>query len=345
MKIKKVNLGCNTSIKNYSTHKNNIRIGIFSSSSDLSSKLNKRVMNAKSILESEGYILELGSLWNKSIGYVSGTIKERSDEFNKLLNKNNILMSMIGGMNSSSILPYLNYDKIKQNKIKIVGYSDTTAILLAVYNKTKIPTYYGPALLPSFDEQDYIKKWNLNSFKKYVINDEGGKIENPEFWTEEKIDWFDLESRKITYDQYNKKMCKNKLHSFNDGVVIGRLIGGNLDTMVSIYNTEFMPKIKKGDILFFEDSYKSIDRCERNFAFLKNSKILEKVSGIIIGKCEGFNPLGSKETYESLFMKFLDRKIPVLTNFDCCHCLPMNVLKIGAKIKLDTFNKEITILK
>ena len=58
-----------------------------------------------------GYTINLGSLWNKSIGYVSGDIYERADEFNNLVNENDILMSMIGGMNSSSILPYINYNK------------------------------------------------------------------------------------------------------------------------------------------------------------------------------------------------------------------------------------------
>lgn len=321
------------------------KIGIFTCSSDISSKLCKRVMNSKKILEEEGYEVNLGFLWNKSIGYTSANIEKRAEEFNNLLDHNDVLMSMIGGMNSSSILPYINYDKIKKNKTTIVGFSDTTAILLAVYEKTKIPTYYGPALLPSFDEQDFIRKWNLNSFKEYVINKKIGKIKNPEKWTEEKIDWFDLESGKINRNQYIKKMKNNKLESFNDGVVVGRLIGGNLNTMVSIFNTEFMPKIESGDILFIEDSNKSVDECERNFAFLKNSKILDKISGVIIGKCENFNKLSSNETYESLFMKFLDRKIPVLTKFDCSHCQPMNVLKIGGKIKLDTYNKEVTLLE
>ena len=79
--------------------------------------------------------------------------------------------------------------------------------------------------------------------------------------------------------------------------------------------------------------------------FLKNSKILDKVSGIIIGKIVNFDPIDSSETYQSLFMKFLDRKILVLIDFDCSHCQPMNVLKIGAKIKLDTFKKEVTLLE
>lgn len=321
------------------------KIGIFTSSSDLSSKLPRRVNNSKKILEQEGYIVNLGNLWNKSIGYTSGNAKERSEEFNNLLSDNDILMSMIGGMNSSSILPYIDYDKIMERKTKIVGYSDTTAILLAVYKKTKIPTYYGPALLPSFDEQDFIKRWNLNSFNKYVVNNQIGIIDNPKLWTEEKIDWFNFEDEKVSKENYIKKMQKNKLYSYNDGVVIGRLIGGNLNTMVSVYNTEFMPEIVEGDILFIEDSNKSVDECERNFAFLKNSKILDKVSGVILGKSENFNKMSSNETYESLFMKFLDRKIPALTNFDSSHCQPMNVLKIGGKVKLDTFNKQVTLLE
>ena len=48
---------------------------------------------------------------------------------------------MIGGYNSSSILSYIDYNLIKKNKTKVIGFSDTTAILLAIYNKTKLPVY------------------------------------------------------------------------------------------------------------------------------------------------------------------------------------------------------------
>lgn len=319
--------------------KNNI--GIFSSSSDLGSKLKERVIRTKKIFEERGFHINLGSLWDKSIGYTTGTAKERALEFNSLIESNDILMSMIGGMNSSSVLEYIDYEKIIRNKTKIIGFSDTTAILLAVYANTGLSVYYGPAFLPCFDEEEYIKNWNFNSLEKYVISDYIGEIENPAYWTDDKIDWFKY---KNGYGAINKKLVTNQLYSINDGVVRGRLIGGNLNTIVSIYNTKYMPNINDGDILFFEDSNKSIDKCERNFAFLKNSKILDKISGIIIGKCEGFNTMGTNETYESLFLKFLDRKIPVLMNFDCCHCQPMNVLKIGSIIELDTFNKKIYYL-
>lgn len=90
-----------------------ISIGIFSSSSDIGSKLQERVWRAKKILEDNNLIVNLGNLWDKSIGYTTALPKKRVEEFNSLIDSNDVLISMIGGMNSSSILEYIDYRKIK----------------------------------------------------------------------------------------------------------------------------------------------------------------------------------------------------------------------------------------
>ena len=77
----------------------------------------------------------------------------------------------------------------------------------------------------------------------------------------------------------------------------------------------------------------------KSFTSLKNSMILDKISGLIVGKCEGFNSKNSNETYNSLLLKFIDRKILILMNYDCSHCQPMNTPIIGSKIRLDTIIK------
>lgn len=84
--------------------------------------------------------------------YRSGTPKERADQLNTLLRDPEIKMVMptIGGTNSNSMLPYIDYAALKENPKIVVVYSDATAILLALYGKTGISTYYGPALIPSF---------------------------------------------------------------------------------------------------------------------------------------------------------------------------------------------------
>lgn len=98
------------------------------------------------------------------------------------------------------------------------------------------------------------------------------------------------------------------------------------------------------DYLYIEDSYKSVDEWEWSFSSLKNSKILDKISGLIVGKCEDFNYKNSNETYNSLLLRFINRKILILMNYDCSHCQPMNTLIIGSKIRLDTMTKIVYLI-
>ncbi|MFP3472076.1 LD-carboxypeptidase, partial [Micrococcus sp. SIMBA_144] len=77
-----------------------------------------------------------------------------------------MVMSTIGGTNSNSLLPYIDYDAMIKNPKIVVGYSDATAILLALYHKTNIPTYYGPALIPSFGEFETL----VNDTYQYFVH-------------------------------------------------------------------------------------------------------------------------------------------------------------------------------
>lgn len=61
-------------------------------------------------------------------------------------------MASIGGNNTNSILPYIDYEYLKRYPKTVIGYSDTTALLLAIYAKTGMVTFYGPAASSSFGE-------------------------------------------------------------------------------------------------------------------------------------------------------------------------------------------------
>ena len=98
-----------------------------------------------------------------------GNDSERADELNALINDREVrcIMSTIGGSNSNSILPYLDYDALKADPKIIIGYSDVTAILLSIYAKTGLKTFYGPAFVASFGElpplvdQTYTYFWEI----------------------------------------------------------------------------------------------------------------------------------------------------------------------------------------
>lgn len=162
-------------------------------------------------------------------------------------------------------------------------------------------------------------------------------FKNPDFWTDEFISW--------ETQSTSKKPYANKLVTVNGGKSKGRLIGGSLNTMQGIWNTEYIPIIQEGDILFIEDSYKNPEIIERSFFLLKISGVFDRVSGIVLGEHEQFNDLGlGRKLYEILAEVMGNINIPILAEFDCCHTHPMITLPIGCEVELDAINKTVTLL-
>lgn len=317
-------------------------IGVFSSSSPVSADVPVRYDRGIRYLESKGYRVINGNLYGKKDGYRSGSIKERADEFNELLHREDvkILMASIGGNNTNSILPYIDYEYLKTHPKVIIGYSDTTALLLAIYAKTGLITFYGPAAASSFGEFPPFVDETFDYFHSMMT----GKIEvpyafpKPEVWTDEFINWSTQDRSKMQYA--NDWIC------VRPGSCQGRLIGGNLNTMEGFFGTEYMPEIKNGDILFIEDSLKDACTIERSFSLLKLAGVFEKIGGIILGKHEKFDDSGTgKRPYEILMEVIGDTPIPILADFDCCHTHPMLTMPIGCEVMLDAANKKVTLLE
>lgn len=221
--------------------KNGDTIAIFSPSSPATVSAEKRYKRAKEFLENKGFIIKEGILTGKSDFYRSGTPKERARELNLLLRDSSIKMIMdtIGGMNSNSMLPYIDYEAFKQNPKIVIGYSDVTAILLSLYAKTGIPTFYGPTLIPSFGEFEPLVLDTYEYFEKYFCQDVQVPytIEKSEYWSDEMVNWLDYERPKQLY--------RNEWIGVNDNVVEGCLIGGNNNTMQGFIGTPYFLKLGK----------------------------------------------------------------------------------------------------
>lgn len=109
--------------------------------------------------------------------------------------------------------------------------------------------------------------------------------------------------------------------------------------MEGIWGSPYMPQIKDGDILFLEDSLKEIQTIERSFSLLKINGILDKISGLILGKHELFNDCETgRKPYEVLLEVIGQPKFPILAEFDCSHTHPMLTLPLGCHVELDATN-------
>ncbi|WP_375058594.1 S66 peptidase family protein [Zobellella sp. DQSA1] len=308
------------------------KIGFFSPSSPATTYAPNRFSRARSFLEGKGFQLEAGLLTGERDYYRSGTIQERAQELNGLIRNPDVrcIMSTIGGSNSNALLPYIDYDALRRDPKIIIGYSDVTAILLGIHAQTGLVTFYGPALVASLGELAPLVEETFDSFSGFLCKHQALPFEYsmPEHWTEERIDW---------ENQFTPKpVIKNHWDFIGKGVVSGRLIGGNLNTMSGIWGSPYMPAIHDGDILLIEDSLKSIETVEKAFCHLKNCGIFDKVSAIILGKHELFDSKGSGRTPLDVLVEVLNgQSLPIFSGFDSCHTHPMLVTPIGVQAAID----------
>lgn len=316
-------------------------IAVFSPSGPVTATVPVRYERGKAYLQSKGFRFVEGALTGKRDGYRSGSIRERAEEFNALIRDPEVkcVMAAIGGMNSNSMLPYLDYDALRANPKIIVGYSDVTALLLGIYAKTGLTTYYGPAVAASFGEFPPFVDETFAYFLDIV--GEGAAfphtLPTPASWTDEFIDW--------SSQDRSKTPCPNELVTVRGGRAAGRFIGGNLNTMAGIWGTEYMPEIREGDILLLEDSLKDAATVERSFAHLKLSGVFDRIGGLILGKHEKFDDQGTGRTpWEILLEVMGEPSCPVLAQFDCCHTHPMLTMPMGCRVELDATARTVTIL-
>ena len=315
-------------------------IGYFSPSSPATQYAPKRYARARQYLQEKGFELVTGSLTGQSDFYRSGSIHARADELNTLIRNPKVrcIMSTIGGSNSNALLPYLDYEALIADPKVIIGYSDATSILLAIHQKTGLVPFYGPALVASFGEFPPLVDATFESFASMVMarDTHTHTYTPPQFWTDEMIPWEEQDRA--------KSLRANDCAFFGTGTISGRLIGGNLNTMWSIWGSPFMPPIREGDILLIEDSLKPISTVERLFAFLKINGIFDRVSAVLLGKHELFDDKGSGRSPLEVLLEVLDgQELPIVNGFDSCHTHPMLTVPLGLPITIDFDQERVSI--
>ncbi|MDJ0510118.1 MAG: LD-carboxypeptidase, partial [Crocosphaera sp.] len=197
-------------------------------------------------------------------GYLAGKDEERANDINQFFADPNIdiLLPIRGGWGCARILPYLDYDLIKNNPKIIVGFSDLTALLMAIYTQSGLVTFHGPNGMTSW------RTGQVKSFKKALF-------------TEEKINF---QNQRDGDDDNRLMQVKNRIKTITPGKNRGKIIGGNLSVLSAIIGSPYFPDLTN-HILFIEDVGESIYRIDRMITHLKVAGILDKISGFIFGGC------------------------------------------------------------
>lgn len=257
------------------------------------------------------------------------------------------IFSNIGGVESIRLLPYIDFDVIR-NKPKIfMGFSDTT-IAHFICLKAGLTSFYGPAIMLDFAENVEMHDYTIEYVKRTLFSNEPiGKIEPAKEWTSELLDWAIPEYR-------NRKRKMNPNHGpevlQGSGKVSGRLIGGCIEVLEFMKGTELWPEpyIWEDSILFFETSEdktepKYITYWLRNYAA---QGILQKAKGIIFAK-----PYGEvyyeeyKEAIRTVMNEYELTNLPILYNLNFGHTEPKFIIPYGTLAEIDCENKAFSILE
>ena len=234
-------------------------------------------------------------------GYLAGEDKARIRDFHAMFRDRRIkaVLCARGGYGTHRILQELDYDLFRRDPKIVVGYSDITALLVALFRKSGLITFHGPVL------RDLLKGGGGNAalLVKRMTSDERITVAFPEGTAVKK------------------------------GRAEGVVLGGNLSLISQLLGTSFLPSFK-GKLLFLEDKAEPLYRIDRMLTHLLLSGEMERCAGLMIGSFEG---CGDEDSVVDLVRERCARlKVPIVAGFPVGHGVRNGALPIGARAVLDT---------
>ncbi|SDN33262.1 S66 family peptidase [Acetanaerobacterium elongatum] len=254
----------------------------------------------------------------------------------------------IGGDDTIRLLPYIDYDVIKNNPKVFMGYSDSTINHFMMF-KAGLVSFYGPSVMCEFGEYVSMFDYTKNAVKNVLFGDTAGyKIMPSSEWSDDFVPWSKENihtSKKMRPEEHGYELLQGT------GTVSGRLLGGCLDVFTMCIGTEIWPAIEawKGAILFFETSE---DKPSPTFVkwMLRNlaaQGILNMLSGIIVSKPQDETYY---EEYKAAILEVVAGEqhltnLPILYNMNFGHAAPIGVLPYGIMAKIHCEEKTVTLLE
>lgn len=219
-----------------------------------------------------------------------------------------VLMGLRGGYGAMRILPLVNWPtlgaRMREQGTLLFGYSDVTAVQLALLAQGQMCSFAGPMLYSEF-----------------------GKPQMSEFTTRSFIDNSCNPAMSVVVPAMQNYQVRAE----------GVLWGGNLSVLSALVGSPYMPQVE-GGILFIEDVGEQPYRIERMLQTLYLSGILKRQQAIVLGN---FRMGAIRDVYDSSYtfnavvqtMARLTR-IPVLTGFPFGHTTDKVTFPLGARASL-----------
>lgn len=260
-------------------------------------------------------------------GYLAGKDKQRAEDVNIMFARSDVdaIVTARGGYGCARILPYLDYNSIKNNPKILIGYSDITALLYGIFAKTGLVTFHGPVGISTFNE------FSVRYFNEVLMS------------ANEYITLYNAAE--------DSASAEYQVVTIVTGVGRGKLIGGNLSIVVSMIGTRFDVE-SKNKIIFLEEIGEEPYRIDRMLTQMLEAGKFDEASGVMLGvfkNCEAKekDPSFPKSLAlkEVLFDRLGDLKIPVIYGMSFGHITNKFTLPFGIEAELNSGAQSVKLIE
>jgi muramoyltetrapeptide carboxypeptidase len=266
-----------------------------------------------------GYKVKVGKYARERYGYLAGTDEQRAHDLNAMFADDEVdaIMPFRGGWGCNRILDLIDYETIQENPKILVGFSDITSLLMAIFAKTGIITFHGP--VGKVDWTDF----TTQHFRKSLSSKNSYTLKMPQ-----------------------TTLCEDcsTLSVITPGKAEGKLLGGNLTVLSAMMGSDYIPDWE-GNILFLEDVGEDVYRIDRMLTQLKLNGVFEQISGFVFGQCSSCERSNSYSlTLEQVFEDHIKPLgIPAFSGAMFGHIGKMVTLPVGAPAQINAQTGSIKL--
>jgi len=290
----------------------------------------QRLERARTRLAKRGFRVRVPDHIGRSRGYLAGDDALRADELMAAFLDNDVraVVPARGGYGVTRILNRLDFDAIRSHPKILTGFSDITALHLAVQKRTGLITFHSPHPMDG---------WGSPA-PPSALTDEA-------FWQAVLVSHD--EQKPNEGDGYSLAMGSyaDGLTALRDGVARGRLTGGNLSLVAALLGTPFEIETE-GRILFLEEVDERPYRIDRYLSQLKLAGKLDAAAGVLLGHFSGCHARADKPSLplDDVLQDYLAAlDVPVLAGIPAGHHFDNITLPLNCTVEMDTGQRRVTV--
>lgn len=270
--------------------------------------------NAHRWVEARGYELRIFPGVAASCGYLAGSDATRLQDLHDAFADPQIdaVICVRGGYGTPRLLDKIDFALLRGNPKPFIGYSDITALHLAIERHAGFVTFHGPL------------------FKADLLTEKRAPTESAL--------WQQL-SGTVTAGSVIEHPEAYALATLVDGVAEGRLTGGNLSMICATLGTPAQIDTQ-GAILFLEDVNEPLYRVDRLLTQLRLVGKFNGLRGVLVGDFAGIELAQLRPLLSDMFEPL---GIPVMAGWRSGHCDPNLTLPMGARVRLDTVAQRLEL--